>query len=77
MVRKKMMAMMALIQGRFVPILLKMKGRVSKTRPGPAPGVMPAAKTAGMMAKPARTAKSRSATAVPAPETRMFSSLRT
>ena len=48
-----------------------------KIRPGPAPGSMPAAKTAGMMAKPAMMANSRSETAVPAPVTRMFSFLLT
>ena len=45
-----------------------------KIRPGPAPGSIPAANTAGMMAKPARMANSRSDTAVPALVVRMFSS---
>jgi len=75
-VTKKMMAMTALSQGSPAPILLKMNGNVSNTRPGPAPGSMPAAKTAGITAKPAMMANRRSETAVPMPEAKMFSSFR-
>ena len=76
MVTKKMMAMAALSQGTFVPIWLKIYGSVSNTRPGPAPGAMPAANTAGITAKPAMMANSKSETAVPIPDARMFSSFR-
>ena len=74
MATKNTMEMMALTMGREPAIRLKIKGRVSKTRPGPVPGSIPAEKTAGMMAKPAMTAKSRSAAAVPKPDTIRFSS---
>ena len=60
--RKKKMAMMP-PSGR----LLKMCGSVMNTRPGPSPGLMPKAKTAGMMAQPAIRAKSVSAIAVSMP----------
>ena len=67
------MATTLLIQGAAEPILQKMKGTVSKIRAGPTPGSIPAAKTAGMTAKPAIRAKRRSKTVVPTPETSMFS----
>ena len=76
-VRKNRMAAMELIHGISTPICAKMYGRVSKMRPGPLPGSMPAANTAGMMARPARMAKARSETAVPTPETSRFSFLLT
>ena len=69
------MAAMALIQGMVWPIWEKIYGRVSKISPGPLPGSMPAANTAGMMAKPASIANSKSETAVPTPATRRFSFL--
>ena len=74
-VTKKSMATTELSTGVTSPILEKMKGRVSNMSPGPAPGSIPAAKTAGITAKPAMRAKSRSKKVVPKPETRMFSFL--
>ena len=71
---KNAMEMMALTMGREPAIRLKIKGRVSNTSPGPVPGSMPAENTAGMIAKPAITANSRSETAVPRPDTIRFSS---
>ena len=67
MVRKKRMETMSQSHGTSAPIVEKMNGRVSKMSPGPAPGSMPAAKTAGMMAKPAMIANSRSKSAVKKP----------
>ena len=58
------------------PIWLKMYGRVSNTRPGPSSGWMPAAKTAGITAKPASRANSRSKAAVQLPAETIFSSFR-
>ena len=71
------MAAMELSQGMVWPICAKMNGSVSKISPGPLPGSMPAANTAGMMARPASIANNRSETAVPTPVTRMFSFLLT
>ena len=68
---------MELIQGISRPIWAKMYGSVSKISPGPLPGSMPAANTAGMTATPARMANNMSETAVPAPETIRFSCLLT
>ena len=65
---KNSIAAIALSSGAPVPILAKMKGRVSKMSPGPAPGSMPAAKTAGITAKPASIANIRSKNAVPSPD---------
>ena len=76
-VKKNSMAATVLTSGACAPILQKMYGMLWKMRPGPAPGSIPAAKTAGIMARPASSAKSRSETAVPALDTIMFSSLRT
>ena len=56
---------------------LKIYGSVVKTRPGPSPGLMPKAKTAGMMAQPAISANSVSATAVSVPILTIFSFLDT
>ena len=55
--------------------MAKIYGKVSKMRPGPAPGSIPAANTAGMMANPARIENSKAASTVPAPEATRFSSL--
>ena len=55
-------------------IVPKMYGSVSNMRPGPAPGSIPAAKTAGMIANPAMSANSRSNAAVPKPEASMSAS---
>ena len=71
MVMKKRMAVRLLMK---VPILEKIYGRVSKMRPGPEPGSMPAEKTAGITANPEIMAKARSARAVPLLKTKMFSS---
>ena len=76
-VRKNRMAAMELSQGIVWPICEKMYGRVSNISPGPQPGSMPAANTAGMMAKPASIANNKSETAVPTPVTRRFSFLLT
>ena len=54
MAAKNRMAATALVTGACAAMLEKMYGSVSKTRPGPAPGAIPAAKTAGRMAKLAR-----------------------
>ena len=72
--RKKRIAAMELTTGRRAPKLEKMKGIPWKIRPGPAPGLIPAAKTAGMMAMPASKANTRSKIAVPALDTTRFSS---
>ena len=76
-VKKNRTEAMVLRVGASWPILQKMYGMLWKMRPGPAPGSIPAAKTAGMMARPASSANIRSETAVPALEARIFSSLRT
>ena len=57
------------------PIFAKIYGSVSKMSPGPAPGSMPAANTAGMMANPAIRANIRSKPTVPKPVARIFSRL--
>ena len=54
-------------------IWLKIYGSVVKTSPGPSPGLIPNAKTAGMMAQPAISAKSVSARAVSVPIFTIFS----
>src|SRR5574344_2455535 len=74
-VKKNRMAMMVLINGILMLISVKIYGMLWKMRPGPDPGAMPAAKTAGMMATPASSAKSRSEIGVPALVAKIFSSL--
>ena len=64
MLKKNTMEKMVLRTGSSAPMDEKMKGMLWKMRPGPAPGSMPAAKTAGMMAKPAMRADTRSKTDV-------------
>ena len=71
--RKKVIVTTLLSSGAEAPMSAKMNGRVSKTRPGPACGSSPAAKTAGITTKPAISAKPRSKTAVQAPVETMLS----
>ena len=75
--RKNSMAAAALTTGRLMPIFANMKGRVSKMRPGPEDGSIPAVKTAGIMAKPAMRANIASKNAVQVPDARRFSFLST
>ena len=76
-VRKNITATTPLIQGISMLILLKMNGILWKISPGPAPGSMPAANTAGIIASAASRANVRSEIAVPVLEASMFSFLRT
>ena len=73
MATKNRMDARALRMGACCARLEKIKGSVSKMSVGPAPGSIPAEKTAGMMEKPARRAKERSLRAVPTPATIRFS----
>ena len=68
--RKKRMEINAPTHGA---ICEKMNGSVSNNRPGPSPGWSPAANTAGITAKPASKANSKSKIAVPPAETIRFS----
>ena len=72
-VRKNRMAMMELKTGIVSLSEVKINGSVSKMRPGPAPGSIPAEKTAGIMAKLAIMAKRKSETPVAKPVTTGFS----
>ena len=74
-VMKNRIAATELTTGIVCPIWWKMYGSVSKISPGPLPGSICAAKTAGMIANPASRAKNRSERAVPTPETSRFSPL--
>ena len=73
--KKKSAATHLATSGEAAPIPMKTCGRVWYTRPGPLLGAIPAEKTAGIMANPARTENRRAARTVPTPEATKFSSL--
>ena len=74
MARKNVSVMMYPSTGDSMPIWANMYGSVSYTSEGPAPGAIPAAKTAGIIAKPLMRAKPVSNTDVQMPDFRILSS---
>ena len=75
--RKNSADITVLSTGSSTAMVAKIYGTLLKMRPGPVPGEIPAANTAGIIANPASMAKVRSETAVPTLDASMFSFLLT